>query len=116
MEEIRSIKVTTLADNSVRKSGFLGQWGLSFLLEIQDESSRLHKIIFDTSASKEALLYNIKKLKIGLSDLQYIVLSHGHGDHTSATVELVKMAKKVVKVVAHPHLYLPKYYVDKDHD
>ncbi len=114
MDELRSVKVTTLADNFVQESGFLGQWGLSFLLDIEDARGRMHKVIFDTGAVKEGLLYNIGKLKVNLSDLEYIVLSHGHADHTAATVELLKKAKKDVKVVAHPHLYLPKFYFTKD--
>lgn len=113
MEELKSAKITTLVDNIVQQSGFLGQWGLSFLLEVEERSGETHKIVFDTGAVKEGLLYNAKKLKLELSDLEYIVLSHGHSDHTAATVELLEMARREVKVVAHPHLYLPKFYVDK---
>lgn len=114
MAELKSVKVTTLADNFVQESGFLGQWGLSFLLDIEDARGTMHKIIFDTGAVKEGLLYNIEKLKVNLSNLEYIVLSHGHADHTATTVELLKKAKTDVKVVAHPHLYLPKFYLTKD--
>jgi 7,8-dihydropterin-6-yl-methyl-4-(beta-D-ribofuranosyl)aminobenzene 5'-phosphate synthase len=114
LEELRSVKVTTLADNFVQESGFLGQWGLSFLLDIEDARGRMHKVIFDTGAVKEGLLYNIQKLKLNLSDLEYIVLSHGHADHTATTVELLKKAKRGVKVVAHPHLYLPKFSLTRE--
>ncbi len=113
MNEVRSAKVTTLVDNLVEKPGLLGQWGLSFLLEIEDKNARWHKVVFDTGAVKDALLYNIKKLRVNLSDLEYLVLSHGHSDHTAATVELLKMAKREVKVVSHPHVYLPRFYFTK---
>jgi 7,8-dihydropterin-6-yl-methyl-4-(beta-D-ribofuranosyl)aminobenzene 5'-phosphate synthase len=83
MDELKSAKITTLADNFVQKSGFLGQWGLSFLLEIEDERGRMHKIIFDTGAVKDGLLHNIKQLRVNLSELEYLVLSHGHADHTA---------------------------------
>jgi 7,8-dihydropterin-6-yl-methyl-4-(beta-D-ribofuranosyl)aminobenzene 5'-phosphate synthase len=114
LEELKSLKITTLADNSVHKSGFIGQWGLSFLVEAEDQRSRIHKIVFDTGAVKESLLYNIRRLKLNLSNLEYIVLSHGHSDHTAATVELLKMAKREVKVLTHPHVFLPKFRVGKD--
>ena len=114
MDELRSVKVTTLADNFVQESGVLGQWGLSLLLDIEDARGTMHKVIFDTGAVKEGLLYNIEKLKANLSDLEYIVLSHGHGDHTATTVELLKKAKRGVKVVAHPHLYLPKFSLTRE--
>jgi len=113
LQELKSLKITTLADNSAYASGFVGQWGLSFLVEAEDSRSRIHKIVFDTGAIKESLLYNIKKLKIDLSNLEYIVLSHGHSDHTAATVELLKMAKREVRVVVHPHVFLPKFTVGK---
>ncbi len=35
MDAIGSLKVTTLAENLVQAGG-LGQWGLSFLLELED--------------------------------------------------------------------------------
>jgi 7,8-dihydropterin-6-yl-methyl-4-(beta-D-ribofuranosyl)aminobenzene 5'-phosphate synthase len=111
---LESIRITTLADNYVFKSGFLGQWGLSFLVEAKDGTGRTHKIVFDTAAIKESVLYNIKKLGIDLSDLEYIVLSHGHKDHTATTVELLRMSNRNVKVVTHPHLFLPKFTVAKD--
>jgi metal-dependent hydrolase (beta-lactamase superfamily II) len=59
---LKSIRITTLADNYVFKSGFLGQWGLSFLVEAKDGTGRTHRIVFDTAAIKESVLHNIKKL------------------------------------------------------
>ena len=103
-----------MADNSVFKSGFLGQWGLSFFVEVRDRRNKMHCIIFDTGAVKESLFYNIRKLGLDLSKLEYVVLSHRHKDHTAATVELLRMAKREVTVVTHPHLFMPKFTVGKD--
>jgi 7,8-dihydropterin-6-yl-methyl-4-(beta-D-ribofuranosyl)aminobenzene 5'-phosphate synthase len=114
LKELKSVKITTLADNCVYESGFVSQWGLSFLIEAEDHRGRIRKIIFDTGAIKESLLYNIRRLKIDLSNLEYIVLSHGHSDHTAATVELLKMAKSEVRVITHPHVFLPKFAIGKD--
>ena len=114
MEELKSVKITTLADNSVQASNLLGQWGLSLLLEVEDQESKIHKIILDTAAVKEGLLHNINKLRPDLSDLEYIVLSHGHSDHTATIVELLRMAKGEVKVIAHPHAFLRKFVTKKD--
>jgi 7,8-dihydropterin-6-yl-methyl-4-(beta-D-ribofuranosyl)aminobenzene 5'-phosphate synthase len=90
----------------------LGQWGLSFLLELIDASGNNRKVIFDTGMQKQALLYNLKELKVNLSDLDCIVLSHGHLDHTATTVEIVK-AVGYTKIYAHPHTFLPRFYKDK---
>jgi 7,8-dihydropterin-6-yl-methyl-4-(beta-D-ribofuranosyl)aminobenzene 5'-phosphate synthase len=112
---IRDVKITTLAENIVGNMigpGFLGQWGLSFLLDFVDAKGKSRRVIFDTGMNKQALLYNIKKLKVNMSDVNCVVLSHGHFDHTAAIVEVVKAAGGV-KVYAHPHAFLPRFYTDK---
>jgi len=112
MERIQALKITTLAENLVQTAG-LGQWGLSFLLELVDARGEDRKVVFDTSSEKKAFLYNVKHLKVDLRDVDCIVISHGHGDHTAATVEVVKAAGGV-KVYGHPHTFLSRIYEDKD--
>jgi len=111
MRLIKDLKITTLAENSVRP-GMLGQWGLSFLLDFVDASGDDRKIVFDTGVNKRALLHNIKQLKVDLRETDCIVLSHGHSDHTAATVEVVKAAGGV-NVYAHPHTFLPRFLEEK---
>jgi len=109
--QIRDLKITTLAENSVVPR-YLGQWGLSFLLELVDIKGNNQKIVFDTGTHKESLFHNIKELKKDLSDVDCVVISHGHHDHTAATVEVVT-AMRSPKVYAHPHTFLPRFYEDK---
>ena len=113
MEELTSVRIVTLLDNCVQRSGVLGQWGLSFFIEAVDFNGRKHHLIFDTGGNKEVILCNLEALNIDLSDLEFIVLSHGHDDHTSATVEVMKKAKANahLKVIAHPYAFLPKFEV-----
>lgn len=113
MQTVKSVKVTTLADNVVYHGRLLGQFGFSAHLEIKDHDGKKHSIIFDTGSKKGALLYNIKTLKLDLSPLECIIVSHGHHDHTSATVELIKRAERKVKVIAHPNTFLPKFKTEK---
>jgi 7,8-dihydropterin-6-yl-methyl-4-(beta-D-ribofuranosyl)aminobenzene 5'-phosphate synthase len=112
MDAIGSLKVTTLAENIVQAGG-LGQWGLSFLLELVDDRGTTRKVIFDTSANKEAFLHNVKIAEVDLSDVDAVVISHGHGDHTAATVEVVQ-ATGGVKVYGHPHTFLQRFYESKE--
>ncbi|MCK4633930.1 hypothetical protein KAT42_03785, partial [Candidatus Bathyarchaeota archaeon] len=76
MESIQTLRITTLAENLVQ-TRCLGQWGLSFLLEIVDARGDENKVIFDTGIHKKSLLYNIKKLNVDLGDVSCVVLSHG---------------------------------------
>ena len=111
MSLIRDLRITTLAENLVMTK-CLGQWGLSFYLELVDARGDRRKIVFDTGMHKESLLYNMKQLKVNLSDVDCVVISHGHGDHTAATVEVAE-ATGGVKVYAHPHTFSPRFHVDK---
>jgi len=109
---VKSLKITTLADNLVLRAGLHGQWGLSYLLELVDGRGDERKVVFDTGNDREPLLHNIKKLEVDLGDVDAVVLSHGHGDHTVATVEVVEAAGGC-PVYAHPHCFLPRYYEDR---
>jgi len=111
MEKIKSLKITTLAENLVQAGG-LGQWGLSFLLELVDAKGDPRKVIFDTGLNKEALLHNAKIIEEDFSDVDCVVLSHGHLDHTAATTEIVA-ASGGVKVYGHPHTFLKKFSEDE---
>lgn len=111
LKRIGSLKVTTLADNMVQKSNFQGQWGLSFLMELEDADGVDRKIVFDTGNDRAPLLHNVRVLKAHLRDVESIVLSHGHGDHTAATVEIAKQTGGV-RVYAHPHVFESRFTVD----
>lgn len=109
---IQYLKITTIAENMVQTLNELGQWGLSFYLDLIDANGTLRKILFDTGMNKDALFHNIKSLKKELTQLDCIVLSHGHLDHTSTIVEAVK-ASGGVPVYAHPHCFHTRLFEDK---
>jgi len=114
LEPVKELKVTTLADNLTFHGSLLGQWGLSLLLEIRDMRDKEHKILLDTGAEREALIINVDRLKVDLRNLEAIVLSHGHADHTAATVELARRSRHKVRVIAHPYAFKRRFVVTKD--
>jgi 7,8-dihydropterin-6-yl-methyl-4-(beta-D-ribofuranosyl)aminobenzene 5'-phosphate synthase len=69
------------------------------------------RVLFDTGMVPDALLFNARVLKVNLAEVDCIVLSHGHYDHTGAMVESVRTAGGV-KVFAHPHVFLPRAFID----
>ena len=103
MEQIESLKITTLAENYAFGRG-IGQWGLSLLLELVDAKGEQRKVVLDTGMNAEALLHNAKVIKEDFSDVDCVVLSHGHHDHTATTTEIVQ-ASGGVKVYGHPHTF-----------
>lgn len=108
---IRDLRITTLTENFAQ-GRCLGQWGLSFLLEFEDAQGESRRVVFDTGIDKDALFHNIEKLDVKLNDVDCVVLSHGHLDHTAATVEVVKAAG-AIKVYAHPRVFLPRFFQNR---
>lgn len=110
INSVKSLKITTLADN-LAGSRCLGEWGFSCLLKLADANGEDRRILFDTGMASDALLFNVRVLKVDLAGLDCLVLSHGHYDHTGAIVESVRSANGT-KVYAHPHVFLPRVFID----
>jgi 7,8-dihydropterin-6-yl-methyl-4-(beta-D-ribofuranosyl)aminobenzene 5'-phosphate synthase len=99
-----TVRITTLSENTAQL-GFLGEWGLSILVET--ESSR---VLLDTGLSTSAV-YNADLMGIDFSTIDAIVLSHAHGDHTGGLRNVLMRARKQVQIIAHPDIWIPKYVV-----
>jgi 7,8-dihydropterin-6-yl-methyl-4-(beta-D-ribofuranosyl)aminobenzene 5'-phosphate synthase len=79
--EVRSLKITVLS-TMLADAGY-GEWGYAALVEVDGR-----KILFDTGAHPEVVLKNAKALGIDLSDVQEVVISHHHDDHTGGLLAL----------------------------
>lgn len=98
-----SLKVTVLVENTVGVPlGLLSEWGLSMFLDFGDE-----RILFDTG-EQGSLIGNAQTMGINLKEIDEIVLSHGHYDHTGGLFQLLKYRGKV-PVYAHPEIFAGHY-------
>lgn len=93
---MQKLKLTVLNDNVA------GRWcraehGLSFLIEAD------RRVLFDTSSS-DLIEYNAQILNIDLQEIDTIVLSHGHDDHTGGL-----MLFKGQQLVCHPDAFMKRY-------
>jgi 7,8-dihydropterin-6-yl-methyl-4-(beta-D-ribofuranosyl)aminobenzene 5'-phosphate synthase len=101
---LKNIKFTTLVDNTVKFGTQLwAEHGLAILVEADGK-----KILFDTGQSGNVLLHNVERLNIDLTDIDAIVLSHGHYDHTGGLTSVLKVAKNP-KIYVHPDVFRKKY-------
>ncbi len=98
------VRITTLSENTAQL-GFLGEWGLSILVETESA-----KVLLDTGLSTSAV-YNADLMGIDFSTIDAIVLSHAHGDHTGGLRDVLRRVRKQVQVIAHPDIWIPKYVV-----
>jgi len=69
------MKVTILYDNQGLE-GFQSGWGFSCLIE------NAEMVLFDTGDNGRKLLFNFNVLGIPAGDIDKVVLSHNHWDHT----------------------------------
>jgi 7,8-dihydropterin-6-yl-methyl-4-(beta-D-ribofuranosyl)aminobenzene 5'-phosphate synthase len=58
------------------------------------------KVLFDAGEDAESILINASRMKVNLSKIEAVVISHDHWDHMGALWEILK--KKKLKVYACP--------------
>jgi 7,8-dihydropterin-6-yl-methyl-4-(beta-D-ribofuranosyl)aminobenzene 5'-phosphate synthase len=79
-------RVTILYDAFGKSPAMKKAWGFSALVEYGGK-----RIIFDTGGNAEVLEHNVKTLGVDLSKLDFVVLSHRHGDHISGLNYLLRV-------------------------
>ena len=79
---VKAVEVVILSTMLTDRAG-LGEWGFSALVEADG-----HRILFDTGYRPETVLKNAGELKIDLSGVTDVILSHHHGDHVGGLVTL----------------------------
>ena len=91
-----SAELLVLVDNVASCDGLCGEHGLSIL--IQGEGRQM---LFDTGPRGETLQHNSDRLGVALTDIEAVILSHGHCDHTGGLGLLAAGRPKLI-VYAHP--------------
>jgi len=104
--QLDSLKVVVLAEDSVLyESPYLGQHGVSFLLQgTKRRDSK--RILVDVGQNSPALLRNMEMMDISPSSIDAIVLTHCHYDHTHGIAAmLARIDKRGVPVIAHQDIF-----------
>jgi|Deesub1362B_J571_1020462.scaffolds.fasta_scaffold00237_46 7,8-dihydropterin-6-yl-methyl-4-(beta-D-ribofuranosyl)aminobenzene 5'-phosphate synthase len=97
------MRLYILSDNRViqpRPKGLLAEWGFSCLLEINNEY-----ILFDTG--QKTAINNAILIKAPIYEVNSVVLSHGHYDHTTGLRDILSIIN--ADVYMHPDAWLPRY-------
>lgn len=135
LKEVEHIEITTIIDNYVdvllessgivnrpvlEKDGvidtdtLLAEHGLSLLVKVSRQEDGT-SLLFDTGYSQIGVLHNLTLLGLNPDDIDAIVLSHFHMDHTGSLYPLLKKVARPVPVIVHPDAFeFPRITHPKD--
>src|SRR6266851_2672413 len=104
--QIGTLKITLLSTMLVGSTTGLGEWGFSALVEADG-----HRVLLDTGNHPETVLQNARDLKIDLSDVREVILTHNHGDHVGGLMTLRKeMMKRNPSALSIVHIARGIFY------
>ena len=90
--------------------GLVAEHGLSQLVRVFAGDSA-HSLLFDTGYTRFGVPHNLEVLGINLEDVEAIIMSHGHMDHTGSLYPILERLARPVKVVVHPEAFhTPRFF------
>ncbi len=96
----------------------LAEHGLGFLINIYDMDDLddmdwpklKKKFIFDTGGPNRTYLHNLDVRNYNLYDVDNIILSHWHYDHTGGLNEILKRIEKDITIICHPDAKYERFF------
>jgi 7,8-dihydropterin-6-yl-methyl-4-(beta-D-ribofuranosyl)aminobenzene 5'-phosphate synthase len=89
-------RVTILYDAFGTAPELQRDWGFAALVEYGGK-----RVLFDTGNDAAVFEHNVRALKIDLSHLDAVIISHRHGDHTTGLDYLLRVNNKVTIWAPH---------------
>lgn len=96
------IKMVFLSENKTDNPDCLAEHGLSIYIETEER-----KLLFDAGAS-DIFLRNAEQLNVDLEQVDAVIISHGHYDHTQGVPSFCKVNDKA-DIYIHKDSFMPTY-------
>jgi len=134
LKEVEGVEIISLMDNSLdilstihrgevknvrewTKKHFhlpIAEHGFSMLIRVFSKG-RVHSILFDAGCSPDGVVTNAKRMGICLSEIECIVLSHGHYDHFGGLPTIVKVVgKDDLPIIVHEDMFKKRGVANPD--
>lgn len=124
LEPVDALTITTLVDNvtdilltdegpakrapfalATTGNALRAEHGFSCLVTIT-KGARRTRVLFDAGITPDGLVENMRRLELSPREIDIIVLSHGHWDHTTGMHGLVReLGRPQVPVLLHPEFW-----------
>lgn len=85
-----TIAMTIVYDNNPGQKGLTPAWGFACLIQGPEKT-----ILFDTGGDGRVLLDNMRRLDLEPKEIDVVVLSHIHGDHTGGLPSILQIRTAV---------------------
>lgn len=103
---IKRLTLKILVDNIAGVKDLLAEYGYSLYLECDG-----CKVLFDTGRGI-TLTHNAEILETKLEEVDKVVLSHGHNDHTGGLMAFTKKNGRA-QVYAHPDIFKKRFVIEE---
>ena len=99
--------IGTIVEDTLKENCSLlkNEHGLSLYIKYNDKN-----ILFDAGPS-DVLIHNSTKMNLDLSEIDYLIISHGHFDHGGGIIPFLEKNKKA-KVFMHKYSNKNYYFED----
>jgi 7,8-dihydropterin-6-yl-methyl-4-(beta-D-ribofuranosyl)aminobenzene 5'-phosphate synthase len=130
--EVDEVKITIIMDNTtdafmtgneiihrfdfskgpiIANDGFstiVAEHGFSAMIQVKC-GNKQGAVLYDTGVSPGGTSHNMSVMEINVNDIQAIILSHGHLDHTMGLPELIdKLGPHQIPLILHPDALLER--------
>jgi len=100
--------------DNVLADTLLAEHGMSLLVTVYTGEKK-NTILFDTGYTKVGVLHNMEQLEINIKEIEAIVISHGHMDHTGSLNGILDKIPGRIPLVLHPGAFIyPRYTATPD--
>jgi 7,8-dihydropterin-6-yl-methyl-4-(beta-D-ribofuranosyl)aminobenzene 5'-phosphate synthase len=93
---VKPVTVSVIYDNYVRVDSLTADWGYAIVIEGLEKT-----ILFDTGTKPDIFASNFREMGIDASEIDFLVLSHEHGDHTGGISSFVKMKTDIPVIIPY---------------
>jgi 7,8-dihydropterin-6-yl-methyl-4-(beta-D-ribofuranosyl)aminobenzene 5'-phosphate synthase len=84
------VTIRVIYDNYVKTDGLKSDWGYSIVIEGLDK-----EILFDAGTKPDIFESNFRKMGLEAGNIDLLVVSHEHADHTGGIPAFVKMKRDI---------------------
>jgi 7,8-dihydropterin-6-yl-methyl-4-(beta-D-ribofuranosyl)aminobenzene 5'-phosphate synthase len=89
-------------EDGVTVAGMVAEHGFSALVTVR-QGDRTHTVLFDTGVSPNGMADNMERLDLDATDIEAVILSHGHFDHAGGFDGLARLRRRGgLPLTVHP--------------